>query len=220
MTVYELIPLYLRYCQVERFVAPASLEKYAGCCRVWLLPSLGGVPVGRVGRADISRLRQQMSDQGLSRTAQYNVLIIVRALFAYARKVHGTHCIATAEIELPDRGRLDVRFLQKEEVQRLCSGIEIGTYAGVRLRAFVELLLGTGLRLSEALNLTREPIDMDQREIEIIGKGNKRRAVFLTDRCMFWLQQYLFKRHDSEPWLFVTTGNSPRKWAKPDIARF
>jgi hypothetical protein len=66
MTVSELIPLYLRYCQVERFVAPASLEKYAGCCRVWILPNFGGVAVEDVGRPDISRLRERMSDQGLS----------------------------------------------------------------------------------------------------------------------------------------------------------
>jgi len=76
------------------------------------------------------------------------------------------------------------------------------------------------MRISEALSLGRAPFDAQIQEIEIIGKGNKKRTVFLNQRCHFWVQQYVNKRHDTHPALFITTGLNPRRLAREDISRF
>jgi integrase/recombinase XerD len=102
----------------------------------------------------------------------------------------------------------------------MLNAIDTGTFTGIRLRALVELLLSTGMRISEALSLKRDAFEADQHEAEIVGKGKLKRHVFFSPRCRLWVKQYLAKRYDDSPWLFITTGYPVRKWAREDISRF
>jgi site-specific recombinase XerD len=54
----------------------------------------------------------------------------------------------------------------------------------------VEVLLGTGMRISEALSLSKDSIDFATHEARIIGRGNKQRVVFFTEESLGWVQQY------------------------------
>jgi site-specific recombinase XerD len=123
------------------------------------------------------------------------------------------------EIPLPKRPRPDVEFLTDAEIDRVLSVLSPTTFTGARLRALFILLLNTGLRISEALSLDRRLFDQQQREFDIIGKGSKRRTVFLNDECFRAVSQYLRFRADDEPALFVTTG-FPRRLARDDISKY
>lgn len=124
------------------------------------------------------------------------------------------------EIQLPNRGKLQVVALTNLEVETLVSHINANIFAGARLRALIELLLATGLRISEALALGRDIIDAGVTEVEIIGKGGKARTIFFNKRCLFWVKHYLGKRFDDAEALFVTTGLPARRLARSDISRF
>jgi integrase/recombinase XerD len=66
----------------------------------------------------------------------------------------------------------------------------------------LEVLLATGMRISELCNLRRSQIDGSGR-IFITGKGRKQRFVYLTDRAQTHLDAYLATRTDNAPALFV-----------------
>jgi integrase/recombinase XerD len=66
------------------------------------------------------------------------------------------------------------------------------------------------MRISEALSVDVEDIDWEHKEIIIIGKGNKQRTVFLSDRAISWLQMYLLRRNNDHPALFTTFGKLER----------
>jgi integrase/recombinase XerD len=83
----------------------------------------------------------------------------------------------------------------------------------LRFRALVEVLLGTGARISEILALDRRDIDFQRREAKTIGEGNKQRVLFFTVRALEWLQRYLSRRRDDEEALFVTRGDRPHRLA-------
>ncbi|MBM3909972.1 MAG: tyrosine-type recombinase/integrase, partial [Firmicutes bacterium] len=57
--------------------------------------------------------------------------------------------------------------------------------------ALVELLYGSGLRASEVVNLTMQDVNMPQRILRILGKGNKQRLVPITKPCQQTLSLYL-----------------------------
>lgn len=57
--------------------------------------------------------------------------------------------------------------------------------------ALVEFMLSTGCRVSEVVNLNKEDIDMAKRECIVKGKGRKERKVYLSEKCMFYLGDYL-----------------------------
>jgi len=82
------------------------------------------------------------------------------------------------------------------------------TFSGLRDLTFVCLLLDTGLRLSEALNLKLSDIDLSQGFVRVVGKGSKERFVPIGESVKVVLHRYLMRRMtvtNAGDWLFITT---------------
>ena len=74
--------------------------------------------------------------------------------------------------------------------------------------AIVELLISTGIRVGELVNLNIEDIDFYERECIVFGKGESERVVYFDARTKIHLMEYLQARIDDNPALFVSL-NSP-----------
>ena len=74
----------------------------------------------------------------------------------------------------------------------------------IRDRALFELLLSTGMRLTECSGLNRGDVDFSEREIIVFGKGAKQRIVYFDERTALFLEKYLESRDDENPALFVS----------------
>ena len=75
------------------------------------------------------------------------------------------------------------------------------------------------MRISEALSLNRDSIDFERSEARIIGKGNKERTVFFTDRALGWIRRYMESREDDCPALFVCQ-NGKDRLKRDDLWRY
>lgn len=71
-----------------------------------------------------------------------------------------------------------------------------------REKALIEFLYSTGCRISEACALNISDVDFDNLEIKVMGKGQKERTVYLSQRARFALRDYLDSRCDNSPALF------------------
>jgi site-specific recombinase XerD len=111
--------------------------------------------------------------------------------------------LAAEKIEvgrIPDR---QVDFLELEEVGRLIAAASGVNIRSLRDKAILELLFSSGLRVSELVNLNREHINLNKGEFSIRGKGGKLRMVFISSSSKEALKNYLDKRGDVDPALFV-----------------
>ncbi len=70
--------------------------------------------------------------------------------------------------------------------------------------AIIDLLYSTGIRVGELVNLNISDIDFEARECVVFGKGDKERKVYFDAKAKIHLQEYLNKRKDNNPALFVT----------------
>ncbi len=70
--------------------------------------------------------------------------------------------------------------------------------------AIIDLLASSGMRVGEMVTLNREDINFSERECVVLGKGNKERQVYFDARTKIHLKNYLEKRTDNNPALFVT----------------
>ena len=61
----------------------------------------------------------------------------------------------------------------------------------IRNRLILELLLATGMRVSELSNIKMDTIDLNNNEIKVLGKGNKERIVFYGSYAKDALDNYL-----------------------------
>jgi integrase/recombinase XerD len=76
------------------------------------------------------------------------------------------------------------------------------------------------MRISEALSLNINDIDFQTKETLVVGKGNKQRTVFFSDDAIYWIKQYLDRRTDKNPALFITTGEVPKRLTNQDNTRY
>lgn len=81
--------------------------------------------------------------------------------------------------------------------------LEKDPFVGLRNRAMLEVLLATGMRISELVSLNRDQLD-GSGKLFIRGKGRKERFVYLTDRAVGCLEKYLSKRNDKLPAMFIS----------------
>lgn len=75
----------------------------------------------------------------------------------------------------------------------------------LRDRAMIEVLLSSGIRVSELCALDRGDIDLDTLTVTVRhGKGGKQRKTYITEVCKVHLIRYLDSREDDNPAVFVT----------------
>lgn len=104
--------------------------------------------------------------------------------------------------KIPDP-RLPVLVEYFERRERSAAGIH--RMVALRDLIFVRILFDTGCRLSEALGLTRADVrDGSALEVWIIGKGDRGRWLFLTERTNLYIRTYCSLRTDTWPWLLST----------------
>lgn len=82
-------------------------------------------------------------------------------------------------------------FLLKDELQKLRDCIDTSNILGLRDRTIIEMLYSSGLRSAELLELSEIMIDMDKRELRVIGKGDKERITFFSYTAKKYLNQYI-----------------------------
>jgi site-specific recombinase XerD len=220
MKIREAHNLFLTYGRGERNYAAETLVTQKGGFRRWIVPMLGDIEVDSLTRMDVIHLRTAMVDRKIGIAHQYSILMTLKVFCKFCRQVLKLNCLdPDREIQLPQRPKPFVHYLTNEEVGRLRDALNIGIFTGLRMRTLVEVLLTTGLRISEALSLDRTPFDAGETEVQIIGKGNKPRVVYFPEATLGWINRFLRFRVDEYPAVFVTTG-IPRRWDRNDLSKY
>ena len=86
-------------------------------------------------------------------------------------------------------------FLYLQEIKKFIESTPRHTLLGIRDRAILELLYGTGIRVGELVNLNIHDIDMYEKTIRIFGKGSKERILPLGNPGIEAVQKYLTSRN-------------------------
>ncbi len=141
--------------------------------------------------------------QDLSRATQNYHLIALRNFLRWCLR-RDIPTLAPDKIELAKVAKKEVNFLSSEDVERLINTPDASSPSGLRDKAMLELLFSSGLRVSELVGLNREHINLKRREFSVRGKGQKDRAIFVSEQAASCLEKYLMGRTDSLPPLFLS----------------
>ena len=223
LTIGMLTPLFLEWSRYEMRRADWTVRRY-GEALSWVIRDIGDQPVAGLNIGHLMELRRRMEERGCGPARIAGILNAVRSLLKFCRDVLHVEALEPERVRLPRIPRRDVVYLTKEEVGDFLGAIirpneswETVPISKLRLRALAEVLLGTGARISEVLRLKRDDVDFEKREARTIGKGNKERRLFFTERSIEWLRRYLARRSDEEDGLFVTQGYPPRQFTYDNV---
>jgi integrase/recombinase XerD len=202
--IAEAMRRYLDHLAVERGFAAHSLSAYRRDLRRYLrfLTSGGTASLAEVGEALIAdflvSLRTGDDDhRPLAASSAARTLVAVRGLHKFSHREGDLAADSARAVRPPAIPRRLPKALPLEQVERIIGAAAIKGQeeqpAGLRARALLEFLYGTGARISEAVGLDIDDLDLTQRSVRLSGKGGKQRVLpvgsYATDALTAWLER-------------------------------
>src|SRR5260370_28907322 len=110
-------------------------------------------------------LANRADDKGmtLKRVTQNYYVIALRSFLRFLIK-NDYQTLEPSKIDLPKTESRSLKFLEREQIDRLVTAIDTSREDGLRDRAMLELLFSTGLRVSELVKLNHDNINFERRE--------------------------------------------------------
>lgn len=194
MQTDRLIADYEYYLKIERAMSPhtvasyvADVSKFFGSCTA---AAAAVAPEDIIG---------YLSTLSVSAKSQARLLSALRSFFDWLIMEGERKDNPCDRVDFPKLGRYLPEVLSVEEVESILDSIDTSKPNGLRDKAFLEVLYGCGLRVSEAVNLRITDIYAKEQFIRVIGKGDKQRSVPLGEPALNALSAYLGQRPPAAP---------------------
>ena len=191
----DAVARYLTYLEVERRASPNTLAAY-GHDLDTLVAFLDARDLSTdVRQIDLYALRAWLGE--LARThAASSVARKVAALRSFMRWLRRKGIVDRSpadELATPKVRRPLPTLLSVDSAQEVMEHSD-DTRMGRRDRAILELLYGSGLRVSELIGLSLVDVELAGRTVTVVGKGDKERMAPLGSKCVAALEAYLAVR--------------------------
>jgi site-specific recombinase XerD len=144
-----------------------------------------------ISPADLDAYVGVLRSRGLAPSSVKRTLVAVRSLFRFRAQEGLSDSDPSAGVETPRVPSGLPKSLTEAEVQALLDAVEGEDPVALRDRAVLEVLYGSGLRVSELCGLDVDAVDLPRRRLSVWGKGAKERAVPLSEPAAARLTDWL-----------------------------
>jgi site-specific recombinase XerD len=206
-----LINQFLEYLEIEKNCSKLTIRDYRHYLEVfniWFTQNASSMSIKDLDLVTVRKYRVFLANREdakgltLKRVTQNYYVIALRSFLRFLIK-NDHKTLEPSKIDLPKTESRSLKFLEREQIDRMVTSIDTSKEDGIRDRAIFELLFSTGLRVSELVNLNHNQINLDRREFGVVGKGGRARVVFVSDRAEEWVTRYLKERKDNFKPLFI-----------------
>jgi integrase/recombinase XerD len=192
---------YLDHLGVERGLAPNTLASYRRDLRRYTehLTRRGVGDLGDVAEQDVTSflvtLREGDEDHPpLAAGSAGRAVVAVRGLHRFALREEMAAADPSARVRPPAPPRRLPKAIPVDSVEALLAAAGVdGTPLAVRDRALLEVLYGSGARISEAVGLDVDDVDLDAAAVRLLGKGRRERLVPVGSYARRAVEAYLVR---------------------------
>ena len=173
------LDLYLDYLTVERGLAPNTRASYsADLLKFLTYLKAGGISDwSQVRYSEVMGFLSQSQEQGLAPRSRARMLSALRGFFKFMLRDSHLRESPVANLASPRLRRQLPVILSVAEVERLLARPNLELPLGQRDTAMLEVLYGTGLRVSELVSLTMGRVNLEVGFLVVLGKGSRERIV-------------------------------------------
>ena len=199
--VERVVSGYLDHLTVERGLAANTISSYRRDLRRYaeFLAATGVDGLAEVAESDVAAflVALRAGDEEhppLSATSAARAVVAVRGLHRFALLDGLVPGDVAAEVKPPAPARRLPKAIPVESVEALITAAgSLEGPRGLRDRALLELLYGTGARISEAVGLAVDDLDLASAAVRLAGKGGKERVVPVGSYAVRAVQDYLVR---------------------------
>lgn len=193
MRVQEAIEDFLNYCVFEKGLTETSVLAYRNDLKMFFKNIPDNCQVHNIRTRDIEEYLKKEVQSGKSDTTIAHRLTTIKSFFAYLTRMGIIPQDVACNIGRPKLRKKLPRSLSIADVDVLLD-ISLESSFDYRNKAMLELLYGTGLRISELVNLKVFDLDYTACIIRVMGKGRKERIVPIGEYSMYYVKLYLEHR--------------------------
>lgn len=186
---------FLRYLIVERGYSEKTRKAYEEDITNFerFLAESGEENLLKINHLDVRVYLSYLSDERYSRNSMSRKIASLRSFYQYLLKEEAIKENPFSYVHLKKKNLKLPRFFYENEMQALFASVTGDKPLELRNRALLEILYGSGIRLSECSNLKVSEIDFDSEVMLIHGKGNKERYAPLGSFAQDALYEYFEK---------------------------
>lgn len=188
----ESLEWFLDHLRVERGASAHTIDAYRGDLQLasTFFGALGVTAWSQIDAPLIRRFQSSLGSPLAVSTAQRRLSSLRSLLKFLKRRGEGPAG------DLPSTGGLRrpkrlPKALSREQMEAILAAPDVATPRGLRDRALLELIYGAGLRVSEAVGLTLDALDLMEGAVRVTGKRGKTRWVPLPEGTKQWLALYV-----------------------------
>lgn len=196
MNIDTAISDFINYCIFEKGLTDRTKESYENDLKIYtdFLKSNHVTTISQIRDFHIKDFLKIRANSEKTSTIAHN-LTVIKNFHTYLYRQKLVSSDVSEFIERPKLRKTLPKTLSVADINNLLE-IPLNTLFDYRNKAMLELMYGTGLRVSEIVNLKTTDIDLTNCLIRIMGKGNKEREVPLGEYSIYYLNLYLDKRKD------------------------
>lgn len=188
---------YKIFLQLEKSLSPNTVSAYLSDIEK-LLVFLSDAHVDYL-TVTISHLQDfliDLADLGISPRSQARIVSGIKSFYGFLLITNKLEDDPTELLELPKIGLHLPEVLTVEEINTIVDVIDLSTPEGQRNRAMIEMMYGSGLRVSELIDVKLSNIDIEHSFMKVEGKGSKQRLVPLSEEAEKQMNLWLLIRNE------------------------
>lgn len=186
---------FLSHLALERGFSTNTLEAYSRDLLRFLehLEKAQVARLDQVSPAHVQLYMAKLHERGLGPRSAARNLAALRSFFRYLVREKFLTSNPTTSVDSPRLGRALPKAMSREEIGRLLGAVEGEAPLKLRDQAILELLYGTGVRISELVGLEISQVGLVTGTVVVRGKGEKERVVPLGEYAAEALRLYVEK---------------------------
>lgn len=183
---------FLVWLSAERGRSPNTISAYRrDLTAYWRHLHAAGLGLAEVTEDDVAGYVATLRGRGRAPSSVARYLVAVRSLHRFLQLEGHLPSDPAADVEVPKVPQGLPKALTEDEVERLLGAVVGQDAIARRDRAMLEVLYGTGLRISELVGLSLGDLDLERAMLRAFGKGSKERVVPVGRLARAALQEWL-----------------------------
>ena len=182
------------YLKLEKGLSPKSIEAYLSDVTKlvqYLDTENTEVSLSSVKLGDLRKFLVWLAELGMSARSQARIISGLKAFFSYLSMEDIIKGNPAELLEAPKLSRKLPVVLSLEEINAIIDSIDLSKDSGQRNKAMLETLYGSGLRVTELINLRISRLMLKEGYIRVVGKGDKERIVPMGSASQKHIELYL-----------------------------
>jgi integrase/recombinase XerC len=202
--LFQYVDGFLNHLQVEKNASGMTIVSYRTDLNQFFefLSELNSLPRELVSKElfnhkSVRDYLAHLQNKGFSRSTMARKLATLRSFVRYLCREEVLEGNPIAAVATPKQEKRLPRFLYPQEIETLIEAPDTSRVSGLRDQAILELLYGTGIRVSELVALNLNNIDTQNGYVKVTGKGGKERIVPMGKKACLAVDKYLPLRQKS-----------------------